>query len=252
MNKLGFCALAVLALAVPAYATTYHGSLTSADGGIDGGGVWINEPADATDWEPARMEWWVSENPDTSWHYKYVYSVWPSNGAISHLIIETTPDVFDSSSLFNVSWMGWDVNETTVEIGWHHEGPGSPGLKADTYGIKFNVPDDLDPDPDPKTVTIEFDARHRPVWGDFYAKDGRFGLETGYNAAWNAGLTFPDGEGVEYDPPGGPGDGSVEYHILVPDSSVIPEPISMIFFGTGLVGVLGYVARRKMRGRTTP
>jgi len=29
----------------------------------------------------------------------------------------------------------------------------------------------------------------------------------------------------------------------------VPEPISMIFFGTGVVGVFGYVARRKMRSR---
>jgi hypothetical protein len=29
--------------------------------------------------------------------------------------------------------------------------------------------------------------------------------------------------------------------------AVIPEPLSMIFFGTGLVGVLGYVSRRRMR-----
>ena len=27
----------------------------------------------------------------------------------------------------------------------------------------------------------------------------------------------------------------------------IPEPISIIFFGTGIVGVAGFVARRKMR-----
>ena len=29
----------------------------------------------------------------------------------------------------------------------------------------------------------------------------------------------------------------------------VPEPISMIFFGTGMVGVFGFVARRKMRSR---
>jgi len=33
------------------------------------------------------------------------------------------------------------------------------------------------------------------------------------------------------------------------DFQPIPEPISMIFFGTGVVGVFGYVARRRMRSR---
>jgi len=35
----------------------------------------------------------------------------------------------------------------------------------------------------------------------------------------------------------------------VPSAAPIPEPISMIFFGTGVVGVFGYVARRRMRSR---
>ena len=29
--------------------------------------------------------------------------------------------------------------------------------------------------------------------------------------------------------------------------AVVPEPVSIIFFGTGLVGELGLVARRKMQ-----
>ena len=33
------------------------------------------------------------------------------------------------------------------------------------------------------------------------------------------------------------------------DLAAIPEPISLIFFGTGLAGVFGFVSRRKMRRR---
>ena len=39
-------------------------------------------------------------------------------------------------------------------------------------------------------------------------------------------------------------DGSTRSFLLTPNA--VPEPISMIFFGTGLVAVGGYVARRKM------
>jgi len=38
--------------------------------------------------------------------------------------------------------------------------------------------------------------------------------------------------------------GGTDYEVTM---SPIPEPISMIFFGTGIVGVFGFVARRKMR-----
>ena len=34
-------------------------------------------------------------------------------------------------------------------------------------------------------------------------------------------------------------------------TTVVPEPVSMIFFATGLVGVVGYVARRRMQTRST-
>jgi hypothetical protein len=35
--------------------------------------------------------------------------------------------------------------------------------------------------------------------------------------------------------------------LTIAQTAVVPEPISMIFFGTGLVGVWGYVARRRNR-----
>jgi hypothetical protein len=39
--------------------------------------------------------------------------------------------------------------------------------------------------------------------------------------------------------------GTAEYATLS-DAAVAPEPVSMIFFGTGLVAVGGYIARRRM------
>ena len=40
---------------------------------------------------------------------------------------------------------------------------------------------------------------------------------------------------------------SFSYFAVVGAQETIPEPISLIFFGTGVVGVFGFVARRKMR-----
>jgi len=40
--------------------------------------------------------------------------------------------------------------------------------------------------------------------------------------------------------------GTADYAWTAGSTAIIPEPLSMIFFGTGIVGVLGYVARRKM------
>ncbi len=37
------------------------------------------------------------------------------------------------------------------------------------------------------------------------------------------------------------------FKYVIEYTSVIPEPISIIFFGTGLIGVFGFVARRKTR-----
>ena len=43
--------------------------------------------------------------------------------------------------------------------------------------------------------------------------------------------------------------GYATYDGITTNANPIPEPISMIFFGTGVVGVLGYISRRRMRSR---
>ena len=65
------------------------------------------------------------------------------------------------------------------------------------------------------TGTASFAYRH-PVWGDFYAKDGKTDSVT--NAIWNLGLTADD-----TDPDYPPSSGSICNHILVPDGA-LPEP----------------------------
>ena len=75
-----------------------------------------------------------------------------------------------------------------------------------------------------------------PVWGDFYAKDGKVQGVT--NTLWNAGFTNPD-----TDPSDAPSDGTADSHVLVPDTT-IPEPASAALLGVGLAGLL---ARRRLK-----
>ena len=82
----GFCC--VSAHAVP----TYSGVLSA-----NGGGLIANGPWDVPD---TMLEWTVSQTSPTIWHYEYTLSL-PSK-AVSHVIIETSPD-FTAANLFNLT-----------------------------------------------------------------------------------------------------------------------------------------------------
>jgi hypothetical protein len=71
-----------------------------------------------------------------------------------------------------------------------------------------------------------------PVWGDFYAKCGAHPP----NQIWNMGITLPD-------PMAPAANGSIDNHILVPDSYNIPEPATFVLLLIGTV--LGTHKRRR-------
>jgi len=223
-------ALAVVLLAVaPVFAViTYSGSLSGGLDEIYGTGLWITTNG-AADWQPARMDYLVSQNVNGTWHYAYSLSVYRKE--ISHLTIETSPD-FTAADISNVS--GPFQN---IEIKTHNPGPGNPAMPASIYGIKFDGMSGA-------TVAVSFDSPRGPAWGDFYAKDGKTGgvdnTVWNGNAAGTVGLTLPD-----YDPdfnfydPHGP----VNWHIVVPDHLAVPEPTAAVLLAAGALAIL----RRRRR-----
>lgn len=214
-------ALALVAiLAIPSVSAAYFGSLLSTDGGIQGTGNWIVTG-------PTFFEWVVTQNTDNSWHYSYVFG--HPAGATSHFILEVS-DNFTENDIFN---MQGDIG--SISIGVHSAGSGSnPGMPEDMYGIKFDGAFG-------EVMTFEFDSWRVPVWQDFFSKDGTAG-GYGTNAAWNAGFTSAD-----VDPLDAAQDGSIDYHILAPDSQTppVPEPTTLLLLGSGLLGSVAVLRRRR-------
>jgi len=152
----------------------------------------------------------------THYHYKYTLTV-PGH-EISHFIIEVSA-VFGENDFWNEA----GPFEVT-EINDFNQGNGNPEIPGEIHGLKFDEAWGT-------AAVFEFDSSRVPVWGDFYAKDG--GNPT--NQAWNEGFARPD-------PPNPPGNGSIDNHILVPDS-VMPEPSTLAFLTLG--GLM--IARRRTR-----
>jgi hypothetical protein len=156
-------------------------------------------------WDGASIEWGIQQNADNSWHYEYNVSV--PKYDISHIIIEVTPnatleDFYNFNGSFNEAEIGWMQN------------PGSPNLPENIYGIKFESIEDN------TNWYMSFDSNRSPVWGDFYAKDGKPGGEM-----WNVGFTNNDID-------------NSSNHIMRPNGdAAVPEPASSAMVLIGLAGI---------------
>jgi MYXO-CTERM domain-containing protein len=175
----------------------------------------------------STLSWTVSQNQDGSWHYDYDFSV-PEKD-ISHIIFETSL-TFTEADILNLNWP-----RDLTEVQTHTSANGNPDIPAGFYGVKFNSPSE-----GTTSWNIEFDSWRQPVWGDFYARDGRTGGQL--NSAWNLGFTAAD-------PADPPQNGSIDSHVLVPDTirspgSHTPEPATL-----GLVGLALLVLPVAMRRR---
>lgn len=204
-----------------AQAVTYTGSLNA---GTNGGIV----ATDGWDGSSTILSWTVqdvgSQGGFLLWQYDYNFTV-PSKN-ISHVIIEVSPNAQDSDFTILSGISQWVQN-------YDGQGNSNPNIPETMRGIKFG-PDGLD-------YSFSFTTTRAPVWGDFYAKDGK--SDGTFVTAWNAGFTASD-----TDPTVPPSNGSVSYSILRPNTAVIvPEPVSSILFiiGAATLGFRRYLRRGK-------
>ena len=173
---------------------------------------------------------WVIVPPavSASHYWEYTYTVTQSPGVpedlLSHWLLEVSevsPDDPDLGPLI----IGGSTN-------FEYEGPktwtayfgGNPDLPVNLYAISLDPTSDL---------VFSFWSARRPVWGDFYFKDGS------HATAWNTAI------GTE------PSSTPFTNWIAVPDTErggsdgQIPEPSSLLLLVLGGCGVLVSRLRRK-------
>jgi len=234
------------------FAGSITGTLTYNSGGLTGlvaNGDWAQ---DAT-----TLTYTVTLADSGDYYlYEYVLDVGAVKG-ISHLIFETSLD----ATIAEFVTYNQDTEPASQVYGDLYEpnpyatSGSNPGLPdAGIYGIKLEDMKNEDrpdaDDADAKKLYLSFRSVHQPMWGDFYAKGGKYsGNNSVFNYLYNARLgglgdplVDPDRYNY-YSDEDGLSDLSQSY-VLVPDTKVVPVPGAVLLGSMGL-SVAGYFLRRK-------
>ena len=214
--------------------------------GITASDGWINH---------FQIDWTVTpDDPAPNgydlWRYDYSVSagtpVWDGDEltdvgqAMSHWILEVSPfvteDNWDDYFLFDDST---PFDSGLYEFGDFASGSDNPGIPGAIHGFKFNTTEDQQENEWP--IDFSFWSSQRPVWGNFYAKDG--GVEGIDAYAYNEGFLLDPVDVT---------DGDYTAWIATPDTEpgvYIPEPgTAVLAIGAVLAGVFARRHRRKEQG----
>ena len=206
LTRIGFLgALVVLACAASAMAgtTTYMGSLTYTPGSDDTVLAFGAPSGDTWSESDFTIAWTVTDvgtplvNGNTSWQYTYTLTT-GSTKAFSNVLISTSPG-FSLASYAPVPG-GVGTPELAPTADFPDTMQGHPDY---SMWLKFNTDNFGN---DETTVVISFYSDHMPVWGSFFADDGKTNVDTiPYdNYAYNrdfCGLYEDFGGVVSGDPP---------------------------------------------------
>lgn len=173
----------------------YAGSRDVTLGGITGSGEYAVS---------FTISWSITDNGDGTYSYSYTLS--NLTKALSHLVLEVGGDL-----TANNFWSSDPLFATGGPKIYSGSDPSNGGMPAGIFGLKFNV--------DP---TISFMSDAAPIWGNFYAQDGRTENGTVLVYAYNNGLLNLDSLG------------EIDFIAVPGRSPIMPEPATLTLIALGI------------------